>query len=185
MELIDLLDLKDVSIENLKNRFTEIAKLLFQEYQIKKGKEIYEFSEIEFYYYTKGHEDVITYPRTIDAGKWFFHSSGVDLSFKSDSKSYGGILIKSIKHGNETTDGPLKSSWILFDLFDAFEIKSDEYPLIVRKEKTKKNILTKKRNIKFNKDSDADNEKAKKKYKDDFQKFINFLDVEYLFYTKE
>lgn len=185
MELQDLLDLRNVNIGELENRFKNIAQLLFQEYHIKKGNDIYDFIEIEFYYYTKGHEDIITYPRTIDAGKWYFHPSGVDLSLHSDAESYGGILIKSIKHGDEIINGPLKSSWELFDAFDAFKMKSDEYPLIVHKEKTEKTILKRKRKITFNKDNDADKEKAKNRLKNDYSKFIDFLDAEYQFYVKK
>lgn len=52
MELRDLLDLSNVEINNIEQRFEEIAKHLFQGYCIKKGNDQYKLLEIEFYYYT-------------------------------------------------------------------------------------------------------------------------------------
>ena len=83
MELRDLLDLSNVEINNIEQRFEEIAKHLFQGYCIKKGNDQYKLLEIEFYYYTKDFEDIITYPRNVSSGKWFFHDSGVDITFES------------------------------------------------------------------------------------------------------
>ena len=185
MELQRLLNLRDVNVEELENRFKDLAQLLFQEYHIQKGNEIYDFHEIEFYYYTNGHRDAITYPRITEAGKWFFHQSGVDLTFKSDSENYGGILIKSLKHGDEIISGPLKCTWILFDVLDAFDMKQNEYPLIVHNEKTEKEIFSKKRKIDFNKDDETNQAKAKNKYKEDYLNFVHFIDAEYLFYWKK
>jgi hypothetical protein len=115
--------------------FYEIALELFNNYEIRKGKEVYDFLEVEFYYYTDNHKDVITYPRTSEVGKWFFHQSGVDITFDSNSKRYGGILIRSLLKNKEIViTGPRKCEWGLFDTFDAFEIKENELPLIKKKE---------------------------------------------------
>lgn len=195
-ELLDLSRLNKVEIEK---RFEEIAKLLLQEYQIKKGVNLYDFLQIEFYYYTKGHEDVITYPRTIEAGKWYFHPSGVDLTFLSKctnhdflesdevgSDYFGGILIKAIKkNGKHIIEGPQKTSWELFDCFDAFEMKREEFPLIVSKTKEEKEIKRKRRKITFNKNNETDILKAKKRFDKGYFKFIDFLESEYQFYVKE
>jgi len=81
---------------------------------IKKGNLEYAIVEIEFYLFTNDHQDVITYPRVADAGRWFFHQSGVDLTFQSrdieedkdgnftfeENASFGGILIRAIRPGN-------------------------------------------------------------------------------------
>ena len=83
-QIIELLDIKNLlrtySIEDL---FDAIAKKLFNEFHIKKGDSTYDFLEIEFYYFEERHPDYITYPRTISKGKWFFHPSGMDISFES------------------------------------------------------------------------------------------------------
>ena len=146
MELRDLLDLSNVEINNIEQRFEEIAKHLFQGYCIKKGNDQYKLLEIEFYYYTKDFEDIITYPRNVSSGKWFFHDSGVDITFESkctdtdcgcdkrkpNGDYFGGILIRSLlKNDKELITGPLKCSWALFDFIDAFVLEKEDLPLIV------------------------------------------------------
>lgn len=79
----------------------EIAKELFNNYGIKCGNKIFRFAEIEFYYYKKGiwqdKWNMTTYYRDKKAGELFFHYSGVDICFQSDSKNeFGGILIRSM-----------------------------------------------------------------------------------------
>ena len=63
--------------------FKELADALFQNIQIRKGDKYYRFTNIEFYLYNDKHRDIITYPRISDGGEWFFHASGVDITFKS------------------------------------------------------------------------------------------------------
>jgi hypothetical protein len=105
------------------NRQT-IAEKLLRDYCIKKGDLLYDILEIEFYYFDKEHPDIITYPRTAEAGDWFIHQSGVDLCFKStivrcsqsrieehielekgkiDSlhSCFGGILIRAIRRQSD------------------------------------------------------------------------------------
>lgn len=119
--------------------FESIAQELLTSYVIQKGEVKYRLTDIEFYLYRDGHKDIITYPRISPAGSWFFHSSGVDITFESDvffpkhSKKprlttnafFGGILIRGIEkivHGgkNEPFTGPMLSCDELFDQFDAF-----------------------------------------------------------------
>ena len=137
--------------------FNEIAKNLMFNYIIKKGKTRFAIIEIEFYLYSDKHQDYITYPRNIDAGNWFFHSSGVDLTFQSkgislkyhDGKeqytlqkdaSFGGILIRGLynlnsKENNNENDkyifGPQKCVNLLWDNFNAFESSNEEYPVLI------------------------------------------------------
>lgn len=145
-------------------KFKEIAEILLNKTAIRKGHKIYHIKDIEFYLYKNDHRDIITYPRTCEAGQWFFHSSGIDLSFESnvtmqpneynlfqpilDSSSFfGGILIRQIyPEGNSSEsaktyrlDGPHKVEWELFDKFDAFnEIK--DFPHLVSCENQKREI---------------------------------------------
>ncbi|MDR0970927.1 MAG: hypothetical protein LBM25_00905 [Bacteroidales bacterium] len=144
MELRNLLDLSNVATNKIEERFKEIADLLFKEYCIKKGKDQYKFLEIEFYYYTKGFEDIITYPRNAKSGKWFFHNSGVDITFESDiTKHYfGGILIRSLlKNDENVIKGPLNCLDSLFDIIDAFELEKKDLPLIVKNENEKLPVI--------------------------------------------
>lgn len=135
--------------------FTSIANLLLGECVIRNGNKRYAIVEIEFYLYSKNHRDYITYPRDIEAGRWFFHQSGVDLTFKSNDISikkdtkgkeiitlgshpqFGGILIRGIyklspiKEEERYIFGPQKCVNELWDDFNALVSATDEYPIIV------------------------------------------------------
>lgn len=123
------------SKDNIVATFEKIAKKLLNNYHIKKGEEEYYFMHIEFYFCNKNHLDIITYPRKLDAGKWFFHQSGVDLTFNSSYEGhekaintssdfyYGGILIRDIVKRSDMEKkfgGPYKCEWELFDFLEAF-----------------------------------------------------------------
>ena len=118
--------------------FYSIAQDLLTSYVIRKGDVKYRLTDIEFYLYHDRHKDIITYPRITPAGSWYFHSSGVDITFESDvffskhSKKprlttnafFGGILIRGIEKivprgKNEPFKGPMLSCDELFDQFDA------------------------------------------------------------------
>lgn len=113
--------------------FEDIAKLIMNNCIIKKGNDKYEIVEIEFYIFTPEHQDVITYPREAAAGQWFFHQSGVDLTFESNDKHFGGILIRGIRNidTGKLSLGPQKCVDLLWDKSDAFSIQNNEYPIIV------------------------------------------------------
>lgn len=126
--------------------FQEIAQMLFNGFHIVKGTQEYYFVDIEFYFCNKNHLDLITYPRQTEEGKWFFHQSGVDLTFDSAYSTFGdykvdtnkdfhfgGILVREVLKVNskEVFDGPYKCEWELFDMFDAFNPTSREMPILV------------------------------------------------------
>ena len=122
----------------IRAKFDELAELLIRHFAIRKGETLYRLGNIEFYYYYDSHRDIITYPRNCPPGRWFFHASGVDITFESHvevpdgSKKpkltkdayFGGILIRRIEKLTPTAfevfDGPMKSCEELFDHFDAF-----------------------------------------------------------------
>lgn len=115
--------------------FEEAAKLLMNNCSIKKGEKEYEIIDIEFYMYNFQHPDVITYPRVMEMGRWFFHASGVDLTFESSNPDrFGGILIRGIRNVNDDNDqilGPQKCVEALWDNFNAFDNQHHtEYPII-------------------------------------------------------
>lgn len=192
-QIIELLDIKNLlqtySVEDL---FDAIAKKLFNEFHIKKGDSTYDFLEIEFYYLDKEHLDYITYPRTISKGKWFFHPSGIDISFESSCEEgfkktskagenfFGGILIRSlVKDGNIAITGPLKCCWELFDCFSAFEIKPNELPIIEHRSVANQfEIYKTERFISF------DKSKAEVKYGGNFKNFDKHLPKAYRYYNK-
>ena len=142
---------------NIEKKFQDLASILLHNVVILKGNKKYKLTDIEFYFYCPTHQDIITYPRNSKAGEWFFHSSGVDLSFESNvpmrekastgklmpcltsDSAFGGILIRGIKHIDCFSDhqeekyklnGPMKVCEELFDKFDAFG-NPDDFPRII------------------------------------------------------
>lgn len=118
---------------DFKGYFEDIAKLLMNKCVISKLGINYEIVEVEFYLFTTEHQDVITYPRKLSAGQWFFHQSGVDLTFESNAEHFGGILLRGLRNIKtaELTLGPQKCVDILWDKSYAFKILENEYPTIV------------------------------------------------------
>ena len=141
-ELKDKLSDPKALVSNPVAEFEKLAKGLMKNFQIKKGdKQLYWMTDIEFYIYTDSHRDIITYPRNCEAGMWFFHASGVDISFKSEvrieqhpkSKKrmpyldktavFGGILIRGIIDSDSAlpVNGPMNVCDALFDQFNALD----------------------------------------------------------------
>ena len=140
--------------KEIKELFNVIANKLFRNYHIVKGGNTYDFLEIEFYFYSPNHRDLITYPRNgRKPGMWFFHMSGVDITFGTNDKEgdhplmYGGILIRSIvktqSDGSAMSEyicGPMKCVDELFDYIYAFDgdICRADIPYIEEKEEKEK-----------------------------------------------
>lgn len=136
LQLLEKLNLGDCPErkEDFTAYFEDIAELLMKNFVIEKGSERYEIVETEFYLYTAEHPDVITYPRAIGAGRWYFHQSGVDLTFESTAERFGGILIRGLRDINDPGNqifGPMKCMETLWNHFDAVLIAQAEYPLLV------------------------------------------------------
>ena len=194
-QLFDLLDVKKLlgnPSSSVNEIFDIIAEKVMCEYQISKNGINYDILEVEFYYFDKNHKDIITYPRTIECGRWFFHASGIDVSFRSiceekfsksgDAKEnfFGGILIRSLlKNGKEVISGPLKCSWELFDSFNAFAFSPEEFPVITEKtDINRPSVYKTTRWIPYKKDS------AESRYKQNYNSFIEFLSYPYRYYIK-
>ena len=123
-QLLSTLDANS-SVDCIKSTFSEIADILLFKSYVKAVDRKYRILEIEFYFKNNNHNDNVTIERTEDAGMWWLHDYGVDLSFKSDEskKYYGGILIRSINSFDDTCDrsdkekaifGPRNCCWYLF-----------------------------------------------------------------------
>ena len=97
--------------------FSDIAKELFTNWSILANGTEYEIVEMEFYYDSPldKHLDAFIYDdkqkRNMRFGTWFFHYSGVDITFGDEMQSRGGILIRGIfdRQGNRYILGPLKT----------------------------------------------------------------------------
>lgn len=170
---IDSTDSKEI-INQIPNLFKEIAKVLFERYDIliydSKGEaHYYSFAEVEFYYHKKGvlNRDVdnCVYPRTCEAGKFLWHDTGVDICFKSecDIENYyfGGILIRSLieKESNQIIGGPGRCANEL-----AFLCKAGESPHLYPKVKKEKVDLYQTIRQGIGCDVDKDGKSAKVKF---------------------
>lgn len=175
--LLSVLDANSTS-KQVESIFNNVAEMLLNDYHIVKGDEEYYFVKIEFYFCNKNHLDLITYPRSVGEGKWFFHPSGIDLTFRSSFSPYhgdktvvdvskefffGGILVRDIlkRNGNEFFCGPYKCEWELFDVFDAVSPNIYEIPRVVRnKEHLGLGMCSASRHFSY------DDEKIEKKYEE-------------------
>jgi len=87
---------------NWDSEFKRIAGVLFNDYCISANTVEYDILEVEFYYdYPPDHIDLFIYKKrdkNKSTGGWFFHLSGMDLTFGDASKEIrGGILIRAIR----------------------------------------------------------------------------------------
>lgn len=116
----------EIDEDQLESSFKKIAHSLFKDFQIVANKNIYRFLEIEFYYHSERNPDPHTYKalKQKTKGHWYFHYSGIDITFGSEN-SYGGILIRSIGKVNsekpvefEPICGPLRVKNEILNNFD-------------------------------------------------------------------
>ena len=121
----------------IEKTFEKIALELFNKYHIQKDNQEYYIYNLEFYFCNQHHLDIITYPRQLPEGKWFFHQSGFDLTFSSKFEKdieekintekdfyFGGILIREVIKKTtpcEIFNGPCKCEWEIFDVLDALK----------------------------------------------------------------
>jgi hypothetical protein len=130
--------------------YKKVSKLM-SHFVVVKGDVEYEMADVEFYYFSKAHPDITTYPRQCDGGRWFFHQSGVDITLRStlsytddhrlnpQGSTFGGLLLRAlIKHNPDGTrsriEGPLKCVDELWDSFSAIAPTEREYPQLQYKE---------------------------------------------------
>lgn len=128
------------SSEEMPGYFSDVAESLMNNHVISKHGVTYEIVEIEFYLFSPAHYDFITYPRNVAVGEWFFHQSGVDLTFESNRDHFGGILLRGIKRITPRAEGdsrpllilgPQKCVDELWDNFNAFKAIASEIPIII------------------------------------------------------
>lgn len=123
--------------ETVESSFERVANLLFTDYILVVNHDYYRLLDIEFYYYAVGtFEDVYAHKHEaqLQMGKWYFHGSGIDITF-GNGTCHGGILIRAIAkltgegHGDKSgiykeIHGPLNVKTEIFSsLSSAFEKK--------------------------------------------------------------
>lgn len=104
---------KNKGVTNYEDIFHSIAKKLMNEFQLQINGKLFDFTEIEFYYFHKKHHPDCNVHQHKYQKKFsiYFHDKhgrgGVDIGF-GDTECYGGILIRGIKNEKEYIDGPIK-----------------------------------------------------------------------------
>jgi hypothetical protein len=112
------MNLEITNKENPTTDFRRIAEHLMNECVLSVGSNNYRFTSLEFYYFDEElHPDVYSHkhPNQKTSGQWYFHGSGLDITFGSD-KVFGGILIRGIRNLEkmEFINGPIKCVQELF-----------------------------------------------------------------------
>lgn len=126
------LDFLKLPSQDWNKEFKRIATDLFCKYSIRANEKTYNILEIEFYYDApdENHPDHFIYDKTDrnkSIGNWFFHYSGIDLTFGQNG-TRGGILIRAIKEGEPFTIGPLRTMVALMNEFPSLTSGKD-FPL--------------------------------------------------------
>lgn len=82
---------------DVETSFSRIASELMNDWVIQVESNQYRIAELEFYYWSEFHDDPYAHKHTRqkEMGRWYFHGSGLDLTF-GENGSYGGILIRAI-----------------------------------------------------------------------------------------
>ncbi len=108
--------------------FKRIASDLMNRFILLSGDKRFRITEIEFYYFNeRTHPDPFVHKHRLqlETGRWYFHASGLDLTF-GDGKNFGGILLRAVcglkneKAGNKREEyfyGPLN---VVTELFGQF-----------------------------------------------------------------
>ena len=111
--------------DNIEKSFNKIADELINEFELVANETIFEFTEIEFYYFhEKFHKDNYTHKHKRNEGEWRFHNQGIDITFQGDEIQDGGILIRGIMNNSEFTNGPRKILMKIFEKLGKVENKN-------------------------------------------------------------
>ena len=143
---------KDLEVQSdMTKKFSEIAEKLMNNFVIKANNKDYRLAEIEFYLYEKGkHEDTFIHANVLEEKKpnkaaklqskmacWYFHYSGIDITFGNENGRFGGILIRSLVSSlvNPTNElvGPLKLKNELLNLYQEIDKSRDFLKLSISK----------------------------------------------------
>ena len=131
-ELINRTEELPHSLEELQILFLEIATDIMKNHKVKKNNELYQLTEIEFYFFSpkfkidfihdknEGEETPQRFPNI-----WYHHYSGLDITFGNMKfEENGGILIRGIKKmsNQKYFSGPLK---VCNELFGGITIGSN------------------------------------------------------------
>ena len=92
----------EINNENIEKSFSIVATDIMNNWILKTNEISYRICELEFYYKSDSHQDPYIHGHELQKqmGKWYFHGSGLDLTFGSEGIS-GSILIRAIYNLDE------------------------------------------------------------------------------------
>jgi hypothetical protein len=102
----------DIDDSGIDQSFDSIAKELINEHVILVNDQEFQFTEIEFYYYNTGHEDMYTHRHLRRAGEWRIHNQGLDITLEGNNEKDGGILIRGLKYDSTDANGQKRVIYI-------------------------------------------------------------------------
>lgn len=119
--------------ENIEQDFLRISTDLMNYWKLKINNSEYRIAEIEFYLKSDFHMDTYTHghPLQKEMGRWYFHGSGIDLTFGTDTM-HASLLIRAIYNlkSKEYTYGPLNSYAQIFHNFSNIHESNQIFGLI-------------------------------------------------------
>jgi hypothetical protein len=105
---------------NVEHDFLRISTDLMNYWILRVNNAEYRITEIEFYLKSDFHKDTYTHGNTLqkEMGRWYFHGSGVDLTFGSD-QMHASLLIRAIYNlkSKDYIYGPLNAFAEVFHNF--------------------------------------------------------------------
>ncbi len=101
-----------INEEKIEKEFIRLAESILLEKQLIVNEARFNFTEIEFYFYSKTHKDAFTHEHEMEAGKWRFHNQGFDITLRGEN-GFGGILIRGVEFAGKFTNGPRR---VLFEV---------------------------------------------------------------------
>jgi hypothetical protein len=119
------LEINCTSVETIDKSIDNIAEELFRNYKLQVNESFYRLIDIEFYYYAEGvHEDIYAHQHAaqLDSGKWYFHGSGIDITF-GNGKNFGGILIRAI--AKVSVEGQKEKYFIEKEIHGPLNVKTE------------------------------------------------------------
>lgn len=119
------LAINNQSNSNILASFDSIAEGLFNDLQLQVNESFYRLIDIEFYYFSEGvFEDIYAHKHEaqLQKGKWYFHGSGIDITF-GNGKDHGGILIRAI--AKISNKGDKEKNFIVKEIHGPLNVKTE------------------------------------------------------------
>lgn len=119
------LDINCESKKTINQSIDTIAEKLFKDFKLQVNQSFYRLIDIEFYYYAEGvHEDIYAHQHQaqLESGKWYFHASGIDITF-GNGKNFGGILIRAL--GKVSNKGQQSKFFLEKEIHGPLNVKTE------------------------------------------------------------